>query len=210
MRRSVLANLFVALLLASVLSPAVSAAASIAMSADSLAKEATTDDPAEYSIIITNDGDEDLTVTLNTAQDSDCNGFTSTIDTTPFSLNEGDSEEKTLTVSVNDQASGDCVTTVNAQGTYLGGQANQDIEVTTTAEGGGQYSVKLSYITPGNGNINYDGEDDNEEWTVKVENTGEQDNSNIQLSMASASDCDSDGLEAVSYTHLTLPTKLLV
>ena len=196
MRRSVLANLFVALLLASVLSPAVSAAASIAMSADSLAKEATTDDPAEYSIIITNDGDEDLTVTLNTAQDSDCNGFTSTIDTTPFSLNEGDSEEKTLTVSVNDQASGDCVTTVNAQGTYLGGQANQDIEVTTTAEGGGQYSVKLSYITPGNGNINYDGEDDNEEWTVKVENTGEQDNSNIQLSMASASDCDSDGLEA--------------
>ena len=196
MRRSVLANLFVALLLASVLSPAVSAAASIAKSADSLAKEATTDDPAEYSIIITNDGDEDLTVTLNTAQDSDCNGFTSTIDTTPFSLNEGDSEEKTLTVSVNDQASGDCVTTVNAQGTYLGGQANQDIEVTTTAEGGGQYSVKLSYITPGNGNINYDGEDDNEEWTVKVENTGEQDNSNIQLSMASASDCDSDGLEA--------------
>ena len=196
MRRSVLANLFVALLLASVLSPAVSAAASIAMSADSLAKEATTDDPAEYSIIITNDGDEDLTVTLNTAQDSDCNGFTSTIDTTPFSLNEGASEEKTLTVSVNDQASGDCVTTVNAQGTYLGGQANQDIEVTTTAEGGGQYSVKLSYITPGNGNINYDGEDDNEEWTVKVENTGEQDNSNIQLSMASASDCDSDGLEA--------------
>ena len=196
MRRSVLANLFVALLLASVLSPAVSAAASIAMSADSLAKEATTDDPAEYSIIITNDGDEDLTVPLNTAQDSDCNGFTSTIDTTPFSLNEGDSEEKTLTVSVNDQASGDCVTTVNAQGTYLGGQANQDIEVTTTAEGGGQYSVKLSYITPGNGNINYDGEDDNEEWTVKVENTGEQDNSNIQLSMASASDCDSDGLEA--------------
>ena len=196
MRRSVLANLFVALLLASVLSPAVSAAASIAMSADSLAKEATTDDPAEYSIIITNDGDEDLTVTLNTAQDSDCNGFTSTIDTTPFSLNEGDSEEKTLTVSVNDQASGDCVTTVNAQGTYLGGQANQDIEVTTTAEGGGQYSVKLSYITPGNGNINYDGEDDNEEWTVKVENSGEQDNSNIQLSMASASDCDSDGLEA--------------
>ena len=196
MRRSVLANLFVALLLASVLSPAVSAAASIAMSADSLAKEATTDDPAEYSIIITNDGDEDLTVTLNTAQDSDCNGFTSTIDTTPFSLNEGDSEEKTLTVSVNDQASGDCVTTVNAQGTYLGGQANQDIEVTTTAVGGGQYSVKLSYITPGNGNINYDGEDDNEEWTVKVENTGEQDNSNIQLSMASASDCDSDGLEA--------------
>jgi len=111
-------------------------------------------------------------------------------------LNEDDSEEKTLTVSINDQASGDCETTVNAQGTYFGGQANQNIKVTTSAEEGGQYSVKLSYINPSNGQINYDGEDDEEEWTVKVENTGEQDNENIQLSISSSSDCDSDGLEA--------------
>ena len=77
MRRSVLANLFVALLIVSVISPSATAAASMAMSADSLAKEATTDDPAEYSIFITNDGDEDLTVTLSTSQEADeCNGFT--------------------------------------------------------------------------------------------------------------------------------------
>ena len=196
MRSSVLANFFIAMLVVSTLSPAVDAAASLAMTADSLAKEATTDDPAEYTIIITNDGDEDLTVSLSTSQATDCNGFTSTIDTTPFSLNEGDSEEKTLTVSINDQASGDCETTVNAQGTYFGGQANQDIKVTTSAEEGGQYSVKLSYINPSNGQINYEGEDDEEEWTVKVENTGEQDNENIQLSISSSSDCDSDGLEA--------------
>ena len=196
MRRSVLAKFFIAMLVVSTLSPAVDAAASLAMAADSLAKEATTDDPAEYTIIITNDGEEDLTVSLSTSQATDCNGFTSTIDTTPFSLNEGDSEEKTLTVSINDQASGDCETTVNAQGTYFGGQANQDIKVTTSAEEGGQYSVKLSYINPSNGQINYDGEDDEEEWTVKVENTGEQDNENIQLSISSSSDCDSDGLEA--------------
>jgi len=197
MRRSVLANLFVALLIVSVISPSATAAASMAMSADSLAKEATTDDPAEYSIFITNDGDEDLTVTLSTSQEADeCNGFTSTVDTAPFSLNEGDTEEKTLTVSINDQASGECRTTVLASGAYFGGQADADIEVTTSAEGGGQYAVKLSYITPGNGNINYDGDEDNEEWTVDVKNTGEQDNSNIQLSIASSSDCDSDGLEA--------------
>ncbi|HJO84353.1 MAG TPA: hypothetical protein QF671_02145, partial [Candidatus Thalassarchaeaceae archaeon] len=38
--------------------------------------------------------------------------------------------------------------------------------------------------------------DDNAKWTVDVENSGEQDNQNIQLSMTSSSDCDSDGLDA--------------
>jgi uncharacterized membrane protein len=196
MRRPDSATIFTALLLVSLLSPTVLAAASLAMTADSLAKEATTDDPAEYTITIINDGDEDLTVSLSTSQDSDCNGFTSSIDTVPFSLNEGDSEDKTLTVSVNDQASGECETTVTATGSALGGQATEDIKVTTSAEGGGQYSVTLTYSNPGNGIINYDGEEDKAEWIVDVENSGEQDNQNIQLSMTSSSDCDSDGLDA--------------
>ena len=195
MRRSSPAAIFASLMLLSMLSPAASAAASMAMSADSLTKEATTDDPAEYTITITNDGDEDLTVTLSTSQDSDCNGFTSSIDTTPFSLNQGDSEDKTLTVSVNDQASGECETTVTANGVAGLETANEDIKVTTSAEGGGQYSVTLTYQNPNNGKITYDGETDDVEWTAKVENTGEQ-QSNVQLSMASSSDCDSEGLEA--------------
>ncbi len=195
MRRSSPAAIFASLMLLSMLSPAASAAASLAMSADSLAKEATTDDPAEYTITITNDGDEDLTVTLSTSQDSDCNGFTSSIDTTPFSLNQGDSEDKTLTVSVNDQASGECETTVTANGVAGLETANEDIKVTTSAEGGGQYSVTLTYQNPNNGKITYDGETDDVEWTAKVENTGEQ-QSNVQLSIASSSDCDSEGLEA--------------
>jgi|TARA_B100001964_G_scaffold31864_2_gene33281 uncharacterized membrane protein len=196
MRRPDSATIFTALLLVSLLAPTVLAAASLQLAADSLAKEATTDDPAEYAITIINDGDEDLTVSLSTSQASDCNGFTSSIDTVPFSLNEGDSEEKTLSVSVNDQASGECETTVTATGAYPGGTADADIKVTTSAEGGGQYSVTLTHNDPGNGIINYDGVDDNAKWTVDVENSGEQDNQNIQLSMTSSSDCDSDGLDA--------------
>ena len=184
------------LLLISILAPSTIAAASLSLSADSLAKEATTDDPAEYTIIVSNDGDEDLTVTLGTSQDSDCNGFTSSIDTTPFSLSEGESEEKTLTVSVNDQASGECETTVNANGIAGVETANDDIKVTTSAEGGGQYAVTLSYQNPNDGSIVYDGEEDKAEWTVKVENSGEQDNEQIQLSMTSTSDCDPEGLDA--------------
>ncbi len=99
-------------------------------------------------------------------------------------------------MSVNDQASGECETTVTATGAYPGGTADADIKVTTSAEGGGQYSVTLTHNDPGNGIINYDGEDDNAKWTVDVENSGEQDNQNIQLSMTSSSDCDSDGLDA--------------
>jgi len=198
MRRPNSATALVALMLFPMIASTVIASASLAMSADSLAKEATTDDAAEYTITIFNDGDEDLTVTLSTSQDSDCNGFTSAIEGggTPFSLNQGDSEDKTLTVSVNDQASGECETTVTATGASGLETANADITVTTSAEGGGQYSVTLSYQNPNNGVINYDGEDDEALWSVKVENTGEQDQEQIQLSMTSTSDCDSDGLEA--------------
>ncbi len=199
MRRSDSATIFTALLLVSLLAPTVLAAASLFLTSDSSAKEATTDDPAEYTITITNDGDEDLTVTMSTSQDSDCNGFTSSIENggTPFSLNEGDSEDRTLTVSVNDQASGECETTVTATGVAGIETANADIKVTTSAEGGGQYSVTLTYSNPNNGVINYDGEDDEAEWIVDVENTGEADgDQTIQLSMTSSSDCDSDGLDA--------------
>jgi uncharacterized membrane protein len=199
MRRPDSATIFTALLLVSLLAPTVLAAASLFLTADSMAKEATTDDPAEYTITITNDGDEDLTVTMSTSQDSDCNGFTSSIENggTPFSLNEGDSEARTLTVSVNDQASGECETTVTATGVAGIETANGDIKVTTSAEGGGQYSVTLTYSNPSNGAINYDGEEDEVEWIVDVENTGEADgDQTIQLSMTSSSDCDSDGLDA--------------
>ena len=197
MRRPDSAVIIVALLLASFVSTPVFAAADLALSASPTNSTATTEDAAEYDITVMNTGDEDLTVSLSTSQDSDCNGFTSNLDSSVVSVGQGESETVTLTVSINDQASGDCVTTVNANGVASNPSENAqaDVEVTTTAEGGGQYSVKLNYINPNNGAINYDGEDDEVEWTVDVENTGEND-ATVQLAMSSKSDCDSDGLDA--------------
>ncbi|MBR40855.1 MAG: hypothetical protein CMA89_03070 [Euryarchaeota archaeon] len=197
MRRPDSAVVIVAILLASFVSTPVYAAADLALSANPTNSTATTDDAAEYDITVMNTGDEDLTVSLSASQESDCNGFTSNLDSSVVSVGQGESETVTLTVSINDQASGDCVTTVNANGVASNPSENAqaDVEVTTTAEGGGQYSVKLDYINPSNGAINYDGEDDEVEWTVDVENTGEND-ATVQLAMSSKSDCDSDGLEA--------------
>ncbi len=197
MRRPDSAVVIVAILLASFVSTPAFAAADLALSANPTNSTATTDDAAEYDITVMNTGDEDLTVSLSASQESDCNGFTSNLDSSVVSVGQGESETVTLTVSINDQASGDCVTTVNANGVASNPSENAqaDVEVTTTAEGGGQYSVKLDYINPSNGAINYDGEDDEVEWTVDVENTGEND-ATVQLAMSSKSDCDSDGLEA--------------
>jgi len=197
MRRSDSAIFIAALILASFASTPVVAAADLALSASPTNSTATTEDAAEYDIMIMNTGDEDLTVSLSASQESDCNGFTSNLDSTVVSVGQGDSELVTLTVSVNDQASGDCITTVNANGVAANPSetAQADVEVTTTAEGGGQYSVKLNYINPNNGEVNYDGGEEDVEWTVKVENTGEND-ATVQLAMASKTDCDSDGLDA--------------
>ena len=186
-----------ALILVSFGSAPASAAADLAINATPGSSTATTDDPAEYDIMVTNTGDEDLTVTLSASQDSDCNGFTSNLAQTVFAVGQGESETTTLTVSVSDQASGDCVTTVNANGVASNPTENAqaDVEVTTTAEGGGQYSVKLEHLNPSNGLVNYDGEDDEAQWTVDVENTGEND-ATVQLAMSSKSDCDANGLDA--------------
>lgn len=197
MGRSDSAIVIAALLMVSFLSVPVVAAADLALNANPTNSTATTDDPAEYDITVINTGDEDLTVSLSASQESDCSGFTSNLDSTVVSVGQGESETVTLTVTVNDQASGDCVTTVNANGVASNPSENAqaDVEVTTTAEGGGQYSVKLNYINPSNGAVNYDGEEDEVEWTVKVENTGEND-ATVQLAMASKSDCDPNGLDA--------------
>ena len=147
MRHTRSTSVLVAILLVSIVSPLASAEISVALSANPSAQEATTDDEAEYDIIVTNDGDEDISVSLSTQQGNDCNGFTSTLETVQVSVSEGSSETVLLTVSVNDQADGDCETTVNAQaaGTGIGAPANDDVTVTTTAgDGGGLYSVSLS------------------------------------------------------------------
>ena len=149
MERTPSAAILTAMLLLTIASPLASAAVSVSLSANPTAQEATTDDDAEYDIIVTNDGDEDITVSLSTQQGNDCNGFSSSLDTFQVTVNEGESETVKLTVSVNDQADGDCETTVNAQATGgLGSPASDDVTVTTTAgDGGGLYSCLL-YTSP--------------------------------------------------------------
>ena len=198
MRHARSAPVLVAILLISIASPIASAEVSVALSANPTAQEATTEDEAEYDIIVQNDGDEDISVSLSTQQDNDCNGFTSTLETFQVSVSEGSSETVKLTVSVNDQADGDCETTVNAQatGSGVGTPANDDVTVTTTAgDGGGLYSVSLSTDEQLK---TYDGEttgSDSVTWDVDVENNGEQ-QANVQLEMTSDSDCESDSLDA--------------
>ena len=198
MRHTRSAPILVAILLVSITSPMAAAEVSVALSANPTAQEATTDDEAEYDIIVQNDGDEDISVSLSTQQGNDCNGFTSSLETFQVSVSEGSSETVKLTVSVNDQADGDCETTVNAQatGTGVGTPANDDVTVTTTAgDGGGLYSVSLSTDEQLK---NYDGEttgSDSVTWDVEVENNGEQ-QANVQLEMTSDSDCESDTLDA--------------
>ncbi|MBI88361.1 MAG: hypothetical protein CMB67_04985 [Euryarchaeota archaeon] len=197
MRRPISAVLLAAIMLTSFASYPVLAAASITLSSSPMAAEATTDDPALYTISIWNDGDEDLTVTLSTSQAADCSGFTSNLDSSVETVSSGETKTVELTVSISDQATGDCETTVNANGVGANpsDNAQSDVTVTTTAEGGGQYSVKLDYNNPSDGFVNYDGQDDEAKWTVWVENTGEND-ATVQLAMSSTSECDADSLDA--------------
>ena len=135
------ARILSVLLVISLLSPISLADIDPRLTASPMAQEADADNAAEYDIIVHNDGDDDMTVTLTTQQDaSNCNGFTSNIEQVSGSIDGGSSETVTLTVSVTDQADGDCETTVNAQATPSGSPGtpkNADVTVTTTAGDGG-------------------------------------------------------------------------
>ena len=197
MNRAALARLLTVLLLVTMLSPMVQAEVDPRLTASPMAQEADADDPAEYDITVHNDGDDDMAVSLSTSQDaSDCNGFSSSIEQVSGTIGSGESETVTLTVTVNDQANGECETTVQATAQVADGAPgtpkNADITVTTTAgDGGGLYAVKLSTDEP---SVEYDGDDDIV-WEVEVENTGEQ-QANVQLEMTSEDDCESDDLTA--------------
>ena len=191
------ARLLTVLLVITMLSPFVQADIDPRLSASPMAQEADADNPAEYTITIHNDGDDDMAVSLSTQQDaSNCNGFTSNIEQLSGTVGGGSSEQVTLTVTVNDQANGDCETTVQATATVAGGAPgapqNADITVTTTAgDGGGLYAITL---TTDETDVEFDGTD-SVVWDVVVENTGEQ-QANVQLEMNSDNDCESDDLTA--------------
>ena len=191
-------TVLIVIMLLSMSATIVSADVDISLSASPSSAEASPDEAAEYTILVRNTGDDDAAVSLSTQQGNDCNGFTSTLETTFVQVGSQSSEQVTLTVTVTDQASGECETTVNAQGQVSGGApgtpSNADVTVVTTAgDGGGLYSVSLS--TDESTTKNYDGEDNEVTWDVDVENNGEQ-QANVQLEMTSDSDCESDELSA--------------
>jgi uncharacterized membrane protein len=194
MKRADSARLVLILLLLSLISPPALAAVDVSISASPTSQEADSDNPAEYDITVTNTGDDDITVSLTTSQAADCNGFSSQVEQVSGTIESGSSETVLLTVSVNEQASGECETTVtvSATGATPGQPKTDDVKVTTTAGDGGLYSVTL---TVDEQTVTYDGEDDEVVWEVDVENTGEQ-QENIQLEMTSDNDCESDELDA--------------
>ncbi len=182
------------------LSPIVSADASISLSANTLAQEADSDNPAEYTITVRNTGSDDVTVSLSTVQGEGCQGFTSNIEQISGPISGGSSESTTLTVTVGQGADGDCDTTVQATAQVAppaapGAPGQDEITVTTTAgSGGGVYGVSLSTPQPTKEYSSSDGEE--VEWTVTVENTGQQAET-VSLSMDDDGSCDSDSLSAV-------------
>ena len=189
----------VVLLLFVSLSPVVSAEASVTLSSNTLAQEADSDNPAEYTITVRNTGSDDITVSLSTVQGEGCQGFTSNIEQISGTIASGSSESTTLTVTVGQGADGDCDTTVQATAQVAppgapGAPGQDEITVTTTAgSGGGVYGVSLTTPQPTKEYSSSDGEE--VEWIVTVENTGQQSES-VSLSMDSDSSCDSDVLNA--------------
>ena len=173
--------------------------AAVSLSADSMSKEAKPGEPADYTITVSNDGSDDITVSLSTQEGQDCQGFSSTIEQIPSTISSGSSEDVTMTVNVTQGADGDCETTVRVSAQVAppgapGAPAQDEITVTTTVgEGGGSGAFSISLTSPMESKT-YAGEDF-VEYVVDVENTG-QTQATVELTLDSDSECRSDGLSA--------------
>ena len=185
------------ILLVAALAPTVAADVDPQLSTPISELQATTSDPAVYEITIRNNGDDDMTYTLQTQQGTGCGGFTSTVDSPSGSVNSNGEELVDLTVQVDDTAAGECETTltITATGGTPPTPQSDSLTVTTTAEDGGLYSVVL---TTDDLTKEYDLEGDTIDWIVNVENNGDQ-QATIQLAVENDSGCDSDD-DSVSAT----------
>lgn len=178
------------LLLLAAIAPTVAADVDPQLSTPTLELQATTSDPAVYKITVRNNGDDDMTYSLQTQQGAGCSGFTSSVDSPTGSVNSNDEELVDLEVQVNDQASGECETTltITATGGTNPTPQSDSLTVTTTAEDGGLYSVVL---TTDDLTKEYDLDGDTIDWVVNVENNGDQ-QATVQLEVENDSGCDSD------------------
>ena len=115
-------------------------------------------DSGEYTITVSNTGDNPVTVNLNSAQEpgENCNGFNSVIIQIPGQIEPGQSEETTMNVTVAQTVEADtaCETTVTATISAVIGVPNPDLPsesttdsvVTTAGDGsGGLVSIDLYF-----------------------------------------------------------------
>ena len=185
----------------------VSAAESVTVSISPRERTVNPGDSGEYTVTIRNTGDNPVTVTLSTSQDpvpgGDCTGFTSTINQISGQIEPDQSEDTTMNVSLAQTVEADaaCETTVTATISAVIGVPNPDPpsesatdSVVTTAgdgSGGGLVSVDLYFDedeTINQQTKTYDGSFDEIEYDITVENTGQQNESIVNLTLVERQD----------------------
>ena len=112
-----LVSLMLVALLPMIATP-VSAAESVSVFISPNSQTVNPGDSGEYTVVVRNDGDNPVTVSLqaNNEPGEDCNGFTSTIGQISGQIEVGQSEETTMNVTVAQTVEADtaCETTVTA------------------------------------------------------------------------------------------------
>jgi uncharacterized membrane protein len=182
--------------------PSVYAAAEVSLNAMPMAQESDPGTTAEYTIVVNNDGSNDITVTLSASNGAECTGYSSTVEQPQGAIGAGESVDVMLYVNLSNQPSESCDTTVNAVATegVDPTPGNADVTVTTTAgEGSGEntYGVELSTQHPIEKTWN--GNDEEVTWPVVVKNTG-QFNESINLDVNSNTEdggfgCDNNNFQ---------------
>ena len=180
--------------------PTVYAAATVSLNAMPMTQEADPGTTAEYTIMVNNDGENDITVSLSASNGPECTGYSSTVEQPQGAISPGDSVDVMLYVNLTAQPAESCDTTVNAVANEVGAvtdptPGNADVTVTTTAgegSGGSTWGVEISTQHPEEKTWN--GNEDEVSWPVIVKNTG-QFNESIDLNWENpgTSGCSSHG-----------------
>ncbi len=156
----------------------------------------------EYTVRVYNSGSNPVTVQLSTAEgtEQECSAYTSTITQITGQIDAGSYEEASMNVSLTQTAEGSCDTTVTANAQDApeppeppGQPATETATVTTTAgdgSGSALFGVDLSMEVSGK---TWGGEETTE-WTLIVENTGQQQATiNLEYEESTDSGCSDPG-----------------
>ena len=198
-----LVSLMLVALLPMIATP-VSAAPSISLNVSPNSQTVNPGDSGEYTVRVTNTGSDPVTVNLQASNEpgEDCNGFSSAIGQIPGQIDAGATEETTMNVTVGQTVEADtaCDTTVTATITAVIGAPAAEIPepstqtVTTTAgdgSGGAVWGVDLYFDNVKDRNqktITYTGSSSILTYSITVENTGQQNSTTVNLTLAERDD----------------------